>query len=58
MALSEKEETEIIFFLNTTHPGHDIIMLSIKGDNEKLTKILCYTESVLSPYYHNIPNTS
>jgi len=58
MALSEKEETEIIFFLNTTHPGHDIIVLSTKGNNEKLTKILWDTESVFSPYYHNIPNAA
>jgi hypothetical protein len=30
-------------FLNNAYPGHDIIKLSTKGNNEKLTKILCYT---------------
>ena len=35
-----------------------LIMLSTKDNNEKLTKILCYTESVFSPYYHNIPNAA
>jgi hypothetical protein len=45
------------YFLNTAHPGHDIIVLSTKGNNEKLTKILCYTETVFSSYYHKMPNT-
>jgi len=52
------EKCRQYIFLNAAHPGHDIIVLSTKGNNEKLTKILCYTEMVFSPYYHKMPDTA
>jgi hypothetical protein len=45
-------------FLNNAHPGHGIIVMSTKENNEKLTKILYYTETVFSPYYYKIPNAA